>query len=119
MKKCLCLAALLLFFVTGPAADAQERGKIRALEQRAAHVTKQKNDFVARVLTSYAIAHERNSDGVVVRIKMNGQWQDVTAIDIVPLLAEGTDKHQHVTAHELYFFTPNGILDLVSDLTIR
>jgi hypothetical protein len=103
----------------GFAYQAQEYGKIRALQQRAAYVTKQKNDFVARVLTSYGIPHERNAQGVVVRINMEGQWLDVTTIEIVPVLKETADNLKQVAAHELFFYTSGGIVDLVSALTIR
>ncbi len=63
---------------------AQEYGKIRALRERAAFVTKQKNEFVVRVLTSYKIPHETNDQGAVVRINMDDKWLSVTAIEIVP-----------------------------------
>lgn len=120
MKKILAsltAAALLLSFL--PAAQAQEYGKIRALQQRAAYVTKQKNDFVVRVLSSYKIPHEVNDQGVVVRINMDNKWMDITAIEIVPVLKESADRSRQVAAHELFFFTADGILDVVSALTIR
>jgi hypothetical protein len=119
MKIRTFLFVLALLFASTPVISAQEYGRIRALQQRAAYVTKQKNDFVARVLTSYAIPHERNAEGVIVRINMDGRWQDVTAIEIVPVLKEAPDKKQQIAAHELFFFTAQGILDLFSDLTIR
>lgn len=120
MKGFVCLLALILFFVGSPALHAQEYGKIRALNQRAAYVIKQRNDFVAQVLASYAIPHERNEQGVVVRIKMDGRWLDVTTIEIVPVLKEAGDKRQQVAAHQLFFYTTNGgILDLLSELTIH
>lgn len=118
MKSMIYLFAVLLSFVSFSPGNAQEYGKIRALQQRATYVVKQKNDFVARVLSSYAIPHERNAQGVVVRINMDGQWLDITAIEIIPVLKVAETK-QHVTAHELFFFTDGGILDLFSDLTIR
>lgn len=110
---------LLLVFVFLPTAQAQEYGKIKALQQRAAYVIKQKNDFVARVLSSYNISHERNNQGVVVRINLEGKWYAVTAIEIVPQLRETADKRKQVAAHELFFYTTEGIMDLVSELTIR
>ena len=119
MKKFVFLLTVLLLLCFAPGADAQEYGKIRPLRMRAIQIIKQKNDFVVQVLTSYAIPHERNSEGVVVRIQMNAQWHDVTAIEIVPRLQETGDKRQRVAAHELFFFTSGGILDLVSDLAIR
>ena len=120
MKKTitfLLAAVLLLSFL--PLAKAQEFGKIRALQQRAAYVTRQKNDFVTKVLTSYKIPHEQNTEGVVVRINMGEKWLDITAIEIVPVLKEAADKKQQVASHELFFFTADGILDVVSELTIR
>jgi hypothetical protein len=119
MKTQILLLVVIMFFVSIPAIQAQEFGKIRLLQQRAAYVTKQKNDFVAQVLATYNIPHERNAEGVVVRINTDGQWQDVTTIEIVPLLKESTDKRQYVAAHELYFHTAIGILDLMSELTVR
>jgi hypothetical protein len=119
MKIRVYLCSLILLFVLLPVAHAQEFGKIRALQQRAAHVIKQKNDFIAKVLTSYAVPYERNAQGVVVRINMDGQWQEVTTIEIVPVLKGVSEKQQKVAAHELFFFTANGILDLFSDLAIH
>jgi hypothetical protein len=113
------LLALMLFFADLPAVDAQEYGRIRAMQQRAAIVIKQKNDFVARVLTSYSIPYERNVEGVVVRIYSDNQWLDVTAIEIVPVLKEAADKRQQVVAQELLFYTSKGVLDLVAEMIIR
>jgi hypothetical protein len=120
VKVSVCLLALILFSVGLPALHAQEYGKIRALNQRAAVVIKQRNDFVAQVLTSYAIPHERNEQGAVVRIKTDGRWLDVTSIEIMPVLKDVGDKRQQVTAHELFFYTADGIiLNLFSELTIH
>lgn len=120
MKKIMVsfLTAVLLFSFL-PMAQAQEYGKIRALQQRAAYVTKQKNDFIVRVLTSYKIPHEVNEQGVVVRINMDNKWMSITSIEIIPVLQESADHSQQVSAHELYFFTADGILDVISALTIR
>jgi hypothetical protein len=117
VRICLYLLAFLLFFL--PQAQAQEYGKMRLLQQRAAFITKQKNDFVARVLTSYKIPHERNNQGAVVRVNIEGSWLTIKTIEIVPVLRETADNRQQVAAHELYFYTDSGILDLVSEMTIR
>lgn len=119
MKAYTYWIALIIFSICLTTAHAQEYGKMRALDQRAAHVIKQRNDFVAQVLTSYAIPHERNEQGAVVRIKMDGQWLAVSTVEIVPVLRESTEKRQQVMAHELLFHTPRGILDLLSELTIH
>ncbi|MEN6621378.1 MAG: hypothetical protein ABFD50_07520 [Smithella sp.] len=115
----IAVIAASLIILTQPPVQAQEFGKIRALNKRAAFVTNQKNEFVARVLTSYKIPFERNAEGVVVRINLEKGWLDIKGIEIVPILQESTDKSQRVTAHELYFNTTDGILDLVSELIIR
>jgi hypothetical protein len=119
MKLRIYLLAVILLLLCQPAAQAQEYGKIRALQQRAAFVTSQKNDFVARVLTSYKIPYERNAQGAIVRINIEKNWLNINAVEIVPIIKESADKRQQVTAHELYFYTANGILDLVSELIIR
>jgi hypothetical protein len=119
MKTQSCLLALMLSFISLAEGHAQEYGRIRALQQRAAVVIKQKNDFVARVLTSYSIPHERNTEGAVVRINVDDQWLVVNTIEIVPVLKEAADKRQQVTAQELLFYTSGGILDLVSEMIIR
>jgi hypothetical protein len=72
-----------------------------------------------RVLTSYKIPYEKNNQGAIVRIAMEGQWLSIKAIEIIPIIKESTDKRQHVVAHELFFYTDNNILDLVSELTIH
>jgi hypothetical protein len=113
------LMALILVSVCLPTVHAQEYGKIRALDQRAAHIIKQRNDFVTQVLASYAIPHECNEQGAVVRIKMDGQWLAVSTVEIVPVLRESTDKQKQVIAHELLFYTVRGILALPSELTIH
>ncbi len=116
---CITLMAAVVLFSFSPMARAQEFGKIRALQERAAHVTKQKNDFVIRVLISYKIPHEVNEEGVVVRINTDNKWMDIRSIEIVPVLKESADGSRQVAAHELYFFTAGGILDVISALTIR
>lgn len=119
MKIRICLLALIMFFVCLPAVNAHEYGLIRALEQRAVAVIKQKNDFVSSVLTSYKIPYERNVEGAVVRIHKDNQWLDVTTIEIVPLLKETAGGRQQVAAHQLLFYTSGGILDLVAEVIIR
>lgn len=113
------ITVMVLLLALAPVAQTQEFGKIRALQERAAYVTKQKNDYVVRVLKSYNIAHEQNEQGVVIRINVDNKWINVTAIEIVPMLKASADKTQQVAAHELFFFTADGILDVVSALTIR
>jgi hypothetical protein len=119
MKFRICLLSLILFLIFPLLAPAQEYGKMRLLHERAVFVTKQKNDFVARVLASYKIPYEMNARGIVVRINLDGKWLAVTTIEIVPLLRETADHRRQVTAHELYFYTADGILDLISEMTIR
>ena len=121
MKRSIYFSAFFLLFAYLPAlqgADA-EYGKIRALQQRAAHIIRQKNDYISRVLTSHSIPHKCNAEGVVVSISMDGRWLQVTKIEIIPLLMEGADKGQRVAAHELLFYTEEGMLTLDSELTLH
>lgn len=113
------LIALIMVSLCLPAAHAQEYGRVRALNQRAAYIIQQRNDFVAQVLTSYAIPHERNEQGAVLRINMDGEWLAVSAVEIVPVLRESAEKQRRVTAHELLFYTSGGLLYLISELNVR
>ena len=119
MKKHILLFLSVFFLLHLTPAPAQEFGKMRPARERAANVVKQKNDYVSRVLASYKIRHEINDQGVVVRIDLGGRWLKVNTIEIVPLLQNSNGQSQQVTAHELYFYTDGGILDLVSELVIR
>lgn len=119
MRMHICLLFLIPSIFFASAAWSQEYGKLKALNQRAVFVTNQKNDFVTSVLTSYKIPHERNAQGIVVRINIEKTWHDVKAIEIVPVLRESADNSRRVAAHELYFFTDGGILNLISELTVR
>jgi hypothetical protein len=119
IKTLIHLLALVLLFVCSTSVHAQEYGKIRALQQRVTQVIQQKNDFVAGVLTSYAIPHELNAQGIVTRISMDGRWLNVTAIDIVPITGEMSGKNRRLAYHELLFHTADGVLDLLSDLAVR
>lgn len=118
-KNHMILMMTVVLFSFLPLAQAQEYGKIRALQERAVHVTKQKNDFIVRVLRSYKIPHEVNEQGVVVRIYTDSKWMDIKAIEIIPVLKESMDHSRRVAAHELYFFTADGILNVMSALTIK
>jgi hypothetical protein len=119
MKIRIWVAAAILFLACSVPGYAQEYGRLRALQQRAAQVTNLKNAFVAGVLASYRIEHERNSQGIVVRINIDGRWQDITAIEIVPVMTETADKGRRLTGHELLFTTAEGTLDLLSDMAVR
>jgi hypothetical protein len=112
------LAGMVLFSGL-PAVHAQEFGKIRAREERTAQVLRQRNDFVAQVLTSYAIPHQLNDQGIVVRIHVDNRWLEVNAIDIVPLVEDDAGKPRRVAAHRLLFQTSQGVMELLSELTIR
>jgi len=82
------VAAAILFLTCSLPGYAQEYGRLRALQQRAAHVTNLKNAFVAGVLASYRIEHSAIAREIVVRINIDGRWQDVTAIEIVPVMTK-------------------------------
>jgi len=107
----------LLVFVLSQT-SAQNYGQIRALKRRADTVTRQKNDFVARVLHSYDIPCQVTEQGIVARLHIENRWYDVNRIEIVPLTREVEGGYQ-VTAHEIFFYTEGEILHLVSAMKIR
>lgn len=119
MKITVYLTALLLWVVFLPHAQAEEYGRVRAMQQRAVEVVKKKNNYIDRVLTMYSIPHERNGEGAVVRLTMDGRPVEITKIEIIPFLKKGADNEQQVAGHELLFYTPQGMFSLVSELVIR
>lgn len=119
MKVPAFLVALILLSASPTAAHAQEYGNMRALDQRAAQVIKQRNDFVVQVLTTNEIPHERSEQGAVVRIRIEGQWLAVSSVEIVPVLRESAEKNRQLIAHELFFHTDGGTLYLVSLLDVH
>lgn len=114
----LLLSLLLLAPLLPPAGAGDDFGRVRAMRQRAENVTRQKNEFVTLVLNSYKIPHQVNQQGVVVRLKTKDQWHEVNSIEIIPVIKNNSDRPRRVEAHEIYFFTAEGVLNLVSELTI-
>ena len=119
--RALVLSAIIFlaaFAAAPPHASTETYGQLRALKRRAATVTRQKNDFVARVLHSYNIPYQRTKEGVVARLRIGTDWLDVNRIEIVPMVREGEYGLQ-VMGHEIFFYTEGEILHLISALTIR
>jgi len=112
------LVSLGLFVLVLSQASAQNYGQIRALKRRADTVTRQKNDFVVRVLHSYDIPHQVTAQGIVARLHIENRWYDVNQIEIVPVTRE-VDGGYQVIAHEIFFYTEGEILHLVSAVNIR
>ena len=119
LQRLLIWSLVLLFvMITFSEAFSLSYGRIRALKERAITVTQQKNHFVTRVLDSSNIPYECNQEGVVVRLKVDAQWNDITRIDIIPLMNEDGMGFR-VMAHNIFFDTDRGIFHLVSELIIR
>ena len=79
-RRILVLSSIIFleaFAVALPWASAETNGQLRALKRRAEIVTRQKNDFVARVLNSYDIPYQRTEQGVVSRLQIGTKWLDV------------------------------------------
>ena len=112
------LVSLGLFVLVLSQASAQNYGQIRALKRRADTVTRQKNDFVVRVLHSYDVPHQVTAQGIVARLHIENRWYDVNQIEIVPVTRE-VDGGYQVIAHEIFFYTEGEILHLVSEVKIR
>jgi hypothetical protein len=70
MKHLIILFVAALLMLTQHFAYGQEYSKIRALHPLVAFITSKKNDFVAKVLTSYKITFKLNAQGTVVRINL-------------------------------------------------
>jgi hypothetical protein len=105
-------SALLDRVVTG------EETVSRALNRRAAEVTRMKNDFVRKVLIQKGIPHQVNQRGIVVRIQVAGKWEAVDKIEIIPVLRD-EGQGAGIAMHEIYFTTKGGIYRIVSDFAIR
>jgi hypothetical protein len=122
MKRWILVMSTIIFLAALsaglPWASDRTYGQLRALKRRADTVVQQKNDFVARVLYSHKIACLRNEEGVVVRLQIGDKWIDVSRIEIVPMVREG-ERGLDVVGHEIFFYTGDEILHLVSALTIR
>ncbi len=122
MKRRLSFVTVLVFLTLLtcmlPPVSAQNYGQLRALKRRAATVTRQKNEFVARVLRSYEIPYQITEQGFVARLQIESHWFDVDRIEIVPVAREGENGFQ-VVAHEIFFYTESDTLHLVSPLIIR
>ncbi|MGD8433124.1 MAG: hypothetical protein PVI73_03290 [Syntrophobacterales bacterium] len=122
MKRRTMLFGILVFFallvLLLPQASAQNYGQIRALKRRADTVTRQKNSFVARVLSSYKIPYQTTEQGIVGRLHIEDRWHDVDQIEIVPVTRQ-VDQGYQVIAHEIFFYSEGEILHLVSEVKIR
>jgi hypothetical protein len=121
MKRRTMLFGILVFFallvLLLPQASAQNYGQIRALKRRADTVTRQKNSFVARVLSSYKIPYQTTEQGIVGRLHIEDRWHDVDQIEIVPVTRQ-VDQGYQVIAHEIFFYSEGEILHLVSETKI-
>jgi hypothetical protein len=122
MKRRTMLFGILVFFallvLLLPQASAQNYGQIRALKRRADTVARQKNSFVARVLSSYKIPYQTTEQGIVGRLHIEDRWHDVDQIEIVPVTRQ-VDQGYQVIAHEIFFYSEGEILHLVSEVKIR
>jgi len=123
MKRWVLVSGVVFFFLAvflggEPWASDGTYGQLRALKRRAATVMRQKNDFVARVLHFHKIAYQVNDEGVVSRLQIGSRWLDVNRIEIIPLVRED-ESGLEVIGHEIFFYTEEEILHLVSSLTIR
>jgi len=119
--RVITMGTLLLavsFLIAIPQSAAKTPGQLRAMEQRAAKVIQMKNKYVTRVLDYHNVPYQLTSEGVVGRLKLQEKWVEVNRIEIIPVTNEdGNDLR--VTGHELFFYTQDQILHLVSSLIVR
>jgi len=112
------LLGVIFLMISISPSFSQSYGRLRILKERAVVVTQMKNRFVTRVLDTYHIPYECNSDGVVFRMKVEDRWNIVRNIEIVPIMNDKASWLQ-VTAHDIFFDTDGGMFHLVSQLIIR
>ncbi len=91
---------------------------VRIMDKRAATITGLKNEFVSKVLSSYNIPHQRNKQGVIIKIMVGQDWDSVETIEIVPEVTQDQAGLQKIT-HNIYFHSQSGILHLASDIQIK
>ena len=114
------IVATVILAATAPQVYGERESGIagRALDKRAAEVTKMKNDFVTKVLLQERIPYKIDEAGIVVLIQIEGIWAPVEKVEIVPVLRDD-GQGAGIVAHELYFTTASGVYRLVSDLAVR
>ena len=112
------IAIMNLILLCAAVSHARPNGILRAMEKRAAVITKMKNDFVMKVLNQYKIPFNNNPQGVIIQIQVDEKWQDISTIEIVPEIME-TDQGLQIIGHNIFFHTKLGILHLTSDIAIK
>jgi hypothetical protein len=108
------LCSLLL----APRAEGRSPGQIKAMNQRADTVIRQKNQFMTKVLRKHGISCETDIKGMITRINAHGDWVAVRKLDIVPVPKEGGDADE-VVGHEVLFYTDGETVRLYSDIKVR
>ena len=113
---------LIILFATRAETYATPEKPLRVLQvmkDRAETITRLKNEFVKKLLDSYRIPYEADPKGVILRIKMDGQWKEVKVIEIVPEVKDGQGGIQRIT-HNIYFYVRSGeVLHLTSEINIK
>ena len=102
----------------GRGVQAQSPGQIKAMNQRADTVIKQKNRFVAKVLREHGISCESGLDGMNTGINAHGDWLPVRRVDIVPVPKEGGEGDE-VVGHEVLIYTDGKTVRLFSGSRVR
>lgn len=102
----------------GPGVQAQSSGQIKAMNQRAETVIKQKNRFVTKVLREHGISCETDLEGMITGIYAHGDWLAVRKLDIVPVPKED-DEAGEVVGHEVFIYTDGETIRLFSESKVR
>ena len=105
-----------LFF--GPRVQARLPGQIKAMNQRADTVIKQRNRFVTKVLREHGISCETDMNGMITRINAHGDWLPVRKLEIVPVPKKGGEADE-VVGHEVFMYTDGETVRLFSDIRVR
>ena len=109
---------LLCSLLLAPRVQARSPGQIKAMNQRADTVIRQKNRFVTKVLQKHGISCETDINGMITRINTHGDWVPVRKLDIVPVPKEGGEADE-VVGHEVLIYTYGETVRLFSDIKVR
>ncbi|MBW1680118.1 MAG: hypothetical protein JRF59_07295 [Deltaproteobacteria bacterium] len=121
MKHWLIAIALLLAAWDMPGvgqAPAQAQPNLRAMKMRARTVTLRKNRYVGHVLDENGISYRLDEHGIITRVNLDGEWQAVERIDVVPMTRFFRGLTE-VVGHEVYIFTPTQTIRLYSNRVAR
>lgn len=114
--------AILLLLGFSPGLEARRacaQANERAKKERAKTVNLRKNRFVCQVLDEYKITYRLDDAGTIMEVNLDGTWNQVQRIDVVPMTKYVKSGRNEVVGHEVYLFTLKETVRLYSSTPIR